>query len=131
MYEVDNRTDLTYIHHDEQFTATLEKWTADKNDSNLANISDKEIMRLVRDLYPIMTSKDMAKFLDLWSEADFCELYDYFFYKSEITEELYIIISFCDGYKRLTFYDFIVDTEGYAYKLWCKRCSSRFIQVRD
>lgn len=131
MYEVSNRTDLTYVHHDEHFTATLEKQTADKNNTDLANVSDKEMMRLVRDLYPIMTSKDMAKFLDLWSEADFCELYDYFFYESEITEELYIIISFCDGYNRLTFYDFIVDTEGYAYKLWRKRCPSKFVQVRN
>lgn len=131
MYEVDNRTDLTYIHHDEQFTATLEKWTADKENTDLAIVSDKAMMRLVRDLYPLMKSKDMEKFLELWSEADFCELYDYFFYKSEVTEELYIVISFCENFRCLTFYDFIVDTDGYAYKKWRETCSAKFVQVRD
>lgn len=130
MYTIDDRTNLTNKYNDEAFAIALDTYTSDSESAYLNNSENTvTTMHIVRNLVPLLDRKNMNEFMELWAEYDFCDIYDYFFYKSA-DDTLYIIFAFKKWADELMFFDFEVDEYSATFHQWKVKSASQFVMVK-
>ena len=126
MYNVENKTSLTCVYNDEQFTQAFAQMTEDSATAYLSPIPEAETIRLIKSIVPMLEAEEKPLFYGEWEEFDFCGIYDLFFFE-RYTGKRYIIVAFKTDSKTLTYCDYEITDKG--LEEWAEKNRDRFVMM--